>query len=94
MKRCQWCDVSFQSKITYQIYCSPECRAEATKEKISERYAITRRRRRFGKNRLCKSCKSPLSVYNDESICQHCVINPLDVNKALKDMKRLSNGGD
>lgn len=92
MKTCQWCDAAFTSKVTYQIYCSGECRELATKEKIAQRYAIARRNRMVGNPKSCKSCGKPLSAYNDESLCAVCIINPSDVSKALKDIKGLANG--
>lgn len=87
MKHCQWCDNVFTTEIKYQIYCSPECREGATKEKIAARYMIERRQRRIGKDRVCKGCSEPLSIYNDESLCVKCNINPKDVTKALKQIK-------
>jgi hypothetical protein len=92
MKNCQWCNQPFQTKVSYQIYCSPECREEATKEKIASRYAITRRQKRHGKVRLCKSCNGKLSVYNDDQLCDKCIINPQEVTKALKEIKGIANG--
>ena len=92
MKSCQWCNQPFTTKVSYQIYCSPECRESATKEKIAERYNVTRRQKRRGKVRLCKSCNKQLSVYNDEILCDECIINPSDVNKALKEIKGIANG--
>jgi hypothetical protein len=44
------------------------------------------------KIRLCKSCGSRLSAYNDEVLCDNCTINPSDVIKALKEMKGIANG--
>lgn len=92
MKNCQWCDNDFTSQVSYQIYCSTECREAATKEKIAARYLVTRRQKRLGKSRKCKSCKKDLSIYNDEELCYDCNINPNDVNKALKEIKGLGNG--
>jgi hypothetical protein len=92
MKHCQWCDLSFETKVSYQIYCSPECRDGATKQKIAERYQLSRISRRTGKARKCKKCDQALSIYNDEPICSKCLINPVDIAIALKDIKRLSNG--
>lgn len=92
MKNCKWCDHEFESKISYQIYCSEECRDLATKEKIAQRYIQTRRQKRKGKNRVCKKCGEKLSIYNDDPLCSQCDINPSDVKKALKDIKGLSNG--
>jgi len=92
MKHCQWCDNSFETKVSYQIYCSPECRDGATKQKITERYQLSRISRRAGKVRKCKKCEQNLSIYNDEQTCSKCLINPVDISIALKDIKRLSNG--
>jgi hypothetical protein len=92
MKNCQWCDTDFISEVSYQIYCSPECRESATKEKIAARYLVTRRQKRLGKTRKCKSCNKDLSIYNDEELCNDCNVNPKDVNKALKDIKGFING--
>jgi hypothetical protein len=87
MKHCQWCDKQFKTDITYQIYCSPECRDQSTKEKIAARYMVSRRQKRIGKERICKSCKEALSIYNDDSLCVKCNVNPSDVAKALKEIK-------
>ena len=51
---------------------------------------ITRRQKRKGKERKCKSCGQALSIYNDEVLCSGCQINPRDVDKALKDIKNRS----
>lgn len=92
MKTCKWCDHEFESKISYQIYCSEQCRESATKEKIAQRYIHSRRQKRKGKNRLCKKCGQKLSIYNDEPLCVKCNINPNDVKKVLKEIKGFSNG--
>lgn len=94
MKTCQWCDDSFKPNVGYQIYCSSGCRESATKEKIAQRYQISRRKRMMGKNRTCKSCNLPLSAYNDEEICQACLVNPKEVAKALREIKGIVNGKD
>jgi hypothetical protein len=57
MKHCKWCDSEFNTEVSYQIYCSVECREQATKEKIAERYLVLRRQKRIGKERKCKSCQ-------------------------------------
>jgi hypothetical protein len=87
MKNCNWCNKDFETKISYQIYCSEECRDLATKEKIAQRYIQTRRKRRIGKNRLCRQCGEKLSVYNDDHLCIKCNIDPTEVKKALKKIK-------
>ena len=94
MKNCQWCDANFKPRVSYQIYCSDACREEATKEKIAQRYAISRRNKMIGKTRSCKSCGKPLSVYNDDVLCSSCVVNPTDVMKTIKEIKRMANGKD
>lgn len=92
MKTCQWCDTAFEPNVKYQIYCSPECREFATKEKIAERYAISRRNKMIGKDRMCKSCGSKLSAYNDDVLCQSCLVNPSEVTKALRKIKGVASG--
>lgn len=94
MKHCQWCDNQFETKVSYQIYCSAECREAATKEKIAQRYLLTRITNRIGKKRVCKSCKAKLSIYNDESVCNKCAIDPDEISRALREIKGLSNGKD
>lgn len=90
-KHCQWCDHVFETSISYQIYCSTECREAATKEKIAERYNQTRRQRRLGKSRRCKNCDANLSIYNDDDLCDRCLVHPKDVRAALREIRRLSN---
>lgn len=93
-KHCEWCDAHFETKISYQIYCSPKCREEATKEKIAQRYDRKRRNSPKHKNRKCKSCDAQLSVYNDEQLCSLCIVNPTEVSKTLRQIKGLANGKD
>ena len=92
MKNCKLCDKNFEQSVSYQIYCSAPCRDLATKEKIAERYLHSKRQKRKGKTRLCKSCSSLLSIYNDEVICSSCEINPDTVAKAIKQIKDKTNG--
>ena len=87
MKSCQWCDSSFSPRVSYQIYCSDECRNQATKQKIADRYQIARRNKMMAKPRKCRSCGLPLSVYNDENLCMTCLVDPKEVSKALKELK-------
>lgn len=90
MKNCQWCDTSFETELSYQIYCSANCRELATKEKISQRNAINRRNKMIGKKRKCKSCKNLLSAYNDDQLCHACLVNPADVSRALKELREIA----
>ena len=92
-KYCKWCDNSFETEVSYQIYCSPSCREDATKEKIAERYLANKRKKQASKPKSCKSCGRRLSVYNEDSLCLDCVISPQDVKSALRDIKRLGKNG-
>jgi hypothetical protein len=88
VKLCERCETHFIPKVSYQIYCGDDCREEATKIKIAERYQITRRQRRIGKKRLCLGgCKEQLSIYNDSGFCSNCNINKKEVDKMLKQLK-------
>ena len=88
MKSCERCDKKFKPRVSYQIYCSNGCRDEATKEKIAERYLITRRQKRIGKNRRCLGgCGVKLSIYNDDGFCANCNISKKAVDKMLKQIK-------
>lgn len=88
MKLCSRCDIYFKPKVSYQIYCSETCREEATKEKIAERYRVTRRQRRLGKIRKCLGgCGISLSIYNDSGFCSNCNVSEKAVTKMLKELK-------
>jgi hypothetical protein len=88
VKLCSVCDVRFEPKVSYQIYCSLKCRDVATKEKIHERYQITRRQKRKGKDRRCSGgCDTSLSIYNDSGFCANCNVRKKAVDKMLKQIK-------
>jgi uncharacterized protein YmfQ (DUF2313 family) len=88
VKLCSRCDNRFEAKVSYQIYCSLECRDLATKEKIKERYQITRRQKRKGKNRKCLGgCDTSLSIYNDSGFCANCNVSKKAVDKMMKELK-------
>jgi ribosomal protein S14 len=91
-KHCNWCDTQFQTKLSYQIYCSPECREQATREKIAEKYNRERIKKRGSKIRLCKSCGTSLSIYNEFTICNTCESNPDELSQILKEIKGIANG--
>ena len=46
MNNCKCCDNNFEPTVSYQIYCSPNCRDIATKEKIAARYLQSKRQKR------------------------------------------------
>lgn len=88
MKLCSRCDKRFEPKVSYQIYCSLECRDLATKDKIHERYQIARRQKRIGKDRRCLGgCNTSLSIYNDSGFCANCNVSKKAVDKMLKQIK-------
>jgi uncharacterized protein YmfQ (DUF2313 family) len=88
VKQCNRCDSKFEPKVSYQIYCSGVCRDLATKEKISERYQITRRQKRIGKIRKCLGgCGVQISIYNDSGFCSNCNVSKKSVDKMLKQIK-------
>ena len=88
MKLCDRCDDHFTPKVSYQIYCSSECRDAATKDKIAERHQVTRRQKRIGKDRRCLGgCNTSLSIYNDSGFCANCNVSKKSVDKMLKDLK-------
>jgi hypothetical protein len=92
VRHCNFCDKQFVQSVSYQIYCSVDCRELATKEKIAARYVQSKRLKRKGKVRLCKSCSMPLSIYNDFPVCSSCSINPDAVSKAIKKIKDKTDG--
>ena len=51
----------------------------------------SKRQKRKGKTRLCRSCNLPLSIYNDDQVCSACAVNPDAVNKVIKQIKGKTN---
>lgn len=91
-KHCSWCDHQFETALSYQIYCSAECREQATKQKIAEKYLKNKIKKRIGKVRLCKNCGKQLSIYTEEAVCQSCEVVPDEVKNALKEIRGIVNG--
>ena len=88
MKICDWCSNEFQPNVSYQIYCSAECRQLATKEKVNERYRVKRRQKLSKKDRRCAGgCGTYLSMYNSSGFCNQCMTSSKQVNQALKELK-------
>jgi hypothetical protein len=88
MNYCSWCDKEYEKKTGKQIYCGIECRSEASKEKIIERYHVEKRKKRRGKIRMCAGgCGTPLSIYNDDTMCDQCEINKKRINTFAKELK-------
>lgn len=90
MKLCSWCSNEFNPKVSYQIYCSVECRGNATKEKILERYQVNRIKIRSEKKRKCSGgCGINISIYNENGFCSNCMVNKKRVDQVLKELKGL-----
>ena len=87
MKQCSWCSNHFAPNVTYQIYCSANCREGATKEKIVERHKENKRKKNSQKNRLCTTCGTKLSIYNDHVLCNSCNVDKKQVNKKIREIK-------
>jgi len=88
VKICSKCETYFVPKVSYQIYCSENCREESTREKIAERYQATKRQKRIGKVRKCLGgCDTSLSIYNDSGFCANCNVSAKQVAKMLKELK-------
>lgn len=95
MKLCKWCDAYFKPSVSYQIYCSSECRTNATKGKIVERHKALKIQKRKNKVRVCAGdCGTVLSMYNDSKYCDHCLIDEKQVQKRLKEIKNMGNNGN
>ena len=88
MKTCNWCGNNFVSNVSYQIYCSPECRELSTKEKVSERQKSKKRQSLIGKKRYCSTgCGTILSIYNSKKRCSQCLTDTNKIDKALRQLK-------
>jgi hypothetical protein len=90
MKSCSWCALDFSPSVSYQVYCSKECRDFATKEKIAENYKINRIKNKKNKQKRCSGgCGSIISIYNNNGFCSVCMVNKKKVDKMLKELKGL-----
>ena len=87
MKFCEWCDQDFYATVKYQIYCSPECRTESTKQKNLLKQREKRVKSRVGKQRVCNTCGQPLSIYNDDTYCSTCIGDKKDLKRFLRNVK-------
>lgn len=90
MKTCGWCSQQFEPNVSYQVYCSVDCRELATRSKIAERYQVNKIKNRSNKNRQCSGgCGTQISIYNDNGFCNQCMVNKKKVNRMLKELKGL-----
>lgn len=85
---CKWCDDEFTATSSRQIYCSPDCRKAASKEKIVERQLISKRIKRQTRKRMCAGgCNTPLSIYNDTGMCDNCLVHKRKMAEFMRDLK-------
>jgi hypothetical protein len=68
------CKKEFNPKTHNQKYCTDECCRIATNKRIMEKY-YEKKGIKNGAVRHCKSCKTKLSRYNQNSICSVCEKN-------------------
>ena len=68
------CNKEFNPKTHNQKYCTDECCRIATNKRIMEKY-YEKKGIKNGAVRYCKSCKTKLSRYNQNSICSVCEKN-------------------
>lgn len=88
MLYCLWCDKQFEPNTNKQIYCSAECRQEASKEKILDRYQKEKRKKRQGKEKRCAgNCGTLLSIYNDSSMCDNCLVHHRKMKSFMRDLR-------
>jgi len=87
LKNCEWCGKDFDANVSYQIYCTPECRTVATKNNTTQRQRQKKAESRKGKTRLCSTCHTPLSIYNDDNFCSNCIGSKKDYKKFLRNIK-------
>lgn len=67
------CENVFEPQVHNAIYCSVECRKVVTNKNVLDKY-YEKKERKSNKKRICKNknCKTILSIYNEEDICEPC----------------------
>lgn len=73
------CNLPFVKVTHNQKYCSNECCRIETNRKIMAKYHERAAIRR-GKKRVCLSCDTPLSRYNEGKICGSCEVRKRNEN--------------
>ena len=77
------CAKEFNAKTHNQKYCTDECCRIATNRRIMEKY-YEKKAIKNGAHRVCKTCKTKLSRYNQGNICSTCEKNiNYDSKKAI-----------
>jgi hypothetical protein len=67
------CSRAFEPTRHNQKYCGKECCKLVTNAKIMEQY-YEKKARKAGKKRVCETCPTVLSRYNEGSKCQSCLL--------------------
>lgn len=93
MKQCDWCNGRFFPAVSFQIYCSEDCRTAATKHNQALKSKERKLSRRKTKKRICANsdCNNVLSVYNDSKYCASCFFSEHVVLRELENIKRRKN---
>lgn len=65
------CAIDFDARTHNQKYCSDECCRVATNKRIMEKY-YEKKAIKSGAARICRSCSSQLSRYNQDILCSTC----------------------
>ena len=68
------CGKDFEPRTHNQKYCNEQCCRISTNRKIMEKY-YEKKAIKNGATRICKSCKTKLSRYNQQSVCSSCEKN-------------------
>lgn len=88
-KPCAECGQEFEFKTHNQKYCSGECCRVATNKRIMQKY-YEKKERLSGKERICSTCNSILSRYNDADTCVICDMKSTK-NKTTVAIKEIEN---
>jgi len=93
MKQCDWCHTPFSPTVSFQIYCSEECRTAATKHNQAIKSKERKLNRRKTKKRICANsdCTNVLSVYNESKYCASCYFSEHVVLREVENLKRRHN---
>lgn len=96
MKQCDWCHRYFDPAVSFQIYCSEECRTAATKHNQEIKSKERKLNRRKNKIRICANsdCDNVLSIYNDSKYCASCFFSEHVVLRELNNIKRRTDAKD
>lgn len=87
MKLCPWCLSSFHSDSNRQVYCSVDCRTQATKDR-----KVDIRRKDKKKRCATKGCPNGVSAHIDSPYCRSCYLSDSVIELDLKMIRKMMNG--